>query len=106
MAVDQMYANALKEIDDLKNDLATSEAACASAMTEVERLTDATVLVRCEHPEMDVLIAERDAMRPVVEAAKAWRVLHSPDPCREERCGQRVCALVAAVDALSTKDGA
>ena len=110
-----------------------------NAMAEVERLTDATVLVRCEHPETDTLVAELERSEAacasamaevealkadvhlletnlrrahktleernkVVEAAKAVRELWRYDAMGAAE--PEIHVFVAAVDALSTKDGA
>ena len=101
-------------------ELARSEAACASAMAEVEALTterdkalwrlkklketidafpDANDAANLAHAR-----SQRDAMRPVVEAAKAVRELWRYDAMGAAQ--PEIHDFVAAVDALSTQDGA
>ena len=124
-----------QERDNAMAELERSEAACASAMTEVEALKSDLEAVRVlfwpdggarRVPQqrtdgmaaavdwlltqrvtltlaLDAAEAERDAMLPVVEAAKAWRqhVGDYPLPASDF-----IRELIAAVDALSTQDGA
>lgn len=56
--------------------------------------------------EAEGLIAERDALLPVVEAAKAWRAAnrHLPPPHSATFRVEQLHALAAAVDALNTQE--
>ena len=108
-------ANAMTEVEALKADLAKAERErdslarrCATRFEETEVLR---ATVRYAEADRNVAFAQRDTMRPVVEAAKVWAATIfganlKPIAGDEDNFGPAELALVAAVDALSTKDGA
>lgn len=98
--------NLLHDVEALKAALTEAH----SVMDQMQRLDDpqtaVAALIHLDEAlaQRDEARAQRDSWRDVVEAAKAWRADLGPDNMANHH--RSTVAIITAVDALSTKDGA